>query len=499
MKYLVGENIFNFNSGTEFSEIQRLKALQKAGVKAQIVTRNYNRLLGQSMEAHGLKQGDVINMYDFFQGTTDFKRKEVSLRLLESTPREDYHIVGIDNNSSDLRYQGKTIAHIHVMPATVGLVGDIEYLDDVGHKAMTEYWDWRGFKSMVETYHPDGTVATQRYLRLDGTTAVEVVHMYINHQVQPSMWRLYNYYGHNYTFDTENQLFTLFLNELNQKEQSTFISDRRSLDQCILSIANPKQTVAALHSLTFNNFKNPKAGILPACQLPLNQGSKKFDKVVFPTEDQVKDVSKVVADHDNFVAAADSAIAEPDEKPRELGKKPKLVYRGMLSTNKNILGLVNAFKDVHKKIPDATLSMQGYFTDPKYQQAVNDQISKLGLKDSVKIVPYSPDDKLYDGATLFINASDNEAFGMNMLESMGHGVPVVTYAVPYVTNNLVRDDVNGCVVKNRSPNNLASQAVSVIANQTKYHDLSAGALKTAKHFSQSHLASEWQVVFGESK
>lgn len=104
MKYLVGENIFNFNSGTEFSEIQRLKALQKAGVKAQIVTRNYNRLLGQSMEAHGLKQGDVINMYDFFQGTTDFKRKEVSLRLLESTPREDYHIVGIDNNSSDLRY-----------------------------------------------------------------------------------------------------------------------------------------------------------------------------------------------------------------------------------------------------------------------------------------------------------------------------------------------------------------------------------------------------------
>jgi hypothetical protein len=87
------------------------------------------------------------------------------------------------------------------MPATVGLVGDIQYLDDLGHEAVGEFWDWRGFKSMVEHYHPDGSVATQRYLRQDGSNGrIEVVHMHINHQLQPTMWKLCNYHGYDYVF-----------------------------------------------------------------------------------------------------------------------------------------------------------------------------------------------------------------------------------------------------------------------------------------------------------
>jgi hypothetical protein len=39
-------------------------------------------------------------------------------------------------------------------------------------------------------------------------------------------------------FDTENQLFSFFLNELNAKGRGTFISDRRSVDGSVLSIVN---------------------------------------------------------------------------------------------------------------------------------------------------------------------------------------------------------------------------------------------------------------------
>lgn len=493
MKYLVGENLFALNSGTEFSQMQRLKAFKKAGIPAKIVLRNYNRILGQVLEDNGLDQDDVVNMYDFFQGTTNVPRKKQNLRLVKSIPLTDYHITGIDNNHSVIQDGGKTIANIHVMPRTVGLIGDIQYLDDLGHKAVGEFWDWRGFKSMVEEYHPEGTVATQRYLKQDGTTAIEVTHMYINHKVLPSMYKLYNYYGHNYVFDTENQFFTFFLNELNTEEPGTWISDRRSTDDSVLHIVDPKETMAVVHSTTFNDFKHPTAGILPAYQKALNQGDRHFDQVVFPTNDQIKDVAQVVSPHDNFVQAPDCDV-EQVGAARVLGKNIKIIYRGMLGTNKKIGDLVKAFHDVRKQFPDAKLAIQGYFTDKKDEDAMKELIKQFHMEDDVKLLGYSPDDKIYDDATIYINASDNEAFGISMLESMGHGVPVVTYDIPYTAGNLVQDGVNGLLVKNKTPSQLAKAVEELIADHGMYQKLSQGALHTAQQFSPDHLVSGWQKI-----
>lgn len=497
MNYLVGENIFSLNSGTEFSQMQRFKAFKAAGIPTKIVVRNYNRLLGQALEANHIDPHDVINMYDFFQGTTDVPRKKQNLRLLNSIPLTDYHITGIDNNHSLIQDEGKTIATIHVMPMTVGLIGDIQYLDELGHKAVGEFWDWRGFKSMVENYHPDGSIATQRYLRQDGSTAIEVTHMYINHQVRPTMWKLCNYYGHDYVFDTENQFFSFFLNELNAQERGTFISDRRSVDGSVLNVVNPVQTVAAIHSLTFNDFKHPKAGILPAYRMTLNQEKQKFDKVVFPTNDQIKDVAAVVDDSSNFVQAADCAAAKV-EKGRQLNEEPRIVFRGMLGSNRHLDDLINAFHHVYKRFPKAKLLIQGYFTDQKYKKELQDQVKKLRLKDNVEFLNYAVDDKVYDDATIFLSASDNEAFGITMLESMAHGVPVVAYDVPYSSGNLVKDGVNGRLVKNRNPNQLAKQVVNVLNDQELYQKLSAGAVATAKEFSPDHLVQQWQQVLPEN-
>lgn len=497
MKYLVGENLFSLNSGTEFAQMQRLKAFKAAGIPAKIVLRNYNRLLGQVLKANGIDAGDVINMYDFFQGTTKVRRKKQNLRLVKSIPLADYHINGIDNNHSLLQYQGQTLATIHVMPLTVGLIGDIEYLDKLGHKAVSEFWDWRGFKSMVENYHPDGSVATQRYLRRDGSTAIEVTHMYINKQVLPTMWKLYNYYGHDYVFDTENQLFTFFLNELNAQERGTFISDRRSVDESVLNVVDPEEKMAVVHSLTFKNAKHPQSGVLPAYQLALNQGKQRFDRVIFATKEQANDVAKVVRDHRNFSWAAD-CCTERVGNPRHLRSNPHLIYRGMLGTNKKIGDLIRAFHHVRQKYPKATLAIQGYFTSKEDHDNVTKLIKQLRLDDAVELLNYSVDHKIYAPATLFINASDNEAFGIGMLESMAHGVPVVTYDIPYTAKNLVKTGMNGVLVSNKTPNQLAKAIIKVLGDDKVYHRLSVGAIDTAKYFDQEELVNEWRQVLNKS-
>ena len=491
MNYLVGENIFTFNSGTEISQIQRYKALKQAGIPVKIVLRNYNRFLSHLLDEYGIDNSDVINMYDFFQGTVNILRKEQHLRLLDSIPLSDYHIEGIDNNSSRILESGKQLATIHVMPETVQLIGDIEYLDDRGNKALKEIWDWRGFKSMVETYHPDGKVATQRYLRLDGTTALEVTHMYINNEVLPTMWKLFDYYGRNYVFDNENQLFTFFLNELNIQERGTWVSDRRSLDECVLNIDNPVQTIASIHTLTFINYKKPRVGILPAYQLALNQLNKKFDTVVFPTKSQMNDVTKTVNDGRNFVYAIDSGMDKVD-KPRRLRRMKKdlvLVYRGMFVDSKRITDLIKAFHQIHKQDATVKLRLQGYFPEIKYHENIKKLIDQLELNDgSLELVDYSIDSHIYDDATLFINASENEAFGIGMLESMSHGVPVLSYDIPYTNHNLIKNGVNGVLVKNKTPSALAKEVVDLINNPNYYYKLSQGAAKTAAEFNYERIA-----------
>lgn len=46
----VNENIFTFNSGTEFSAMNRIKLFKQNNVDAKIVTRNFNPTLHQEIK-----------------------------------------------------------------------------------------------------------------------------------------------------------------------------------------------------------------------------------------------------------------------------------------------------------------------------------------------------------------------------------------------------------------------------------------------------------------
>lgn len=484
MIYLVGENVFSLNSGTEFAQFQRLHALQDAGYDVKLVTRNYNRFLSRNLEQHSLNQADSVNMYDFFQEAVDRPRQKQHLRYLKSIPLQDYHIIGIDNNVSEIQYQGKTLARIHVMPATVGLVGDVEYLDDLGHPAVREYWDWRGFKSMVETYHPNGTIANQRFLTPTGRTVLEITHMYIGDQVRPTIWKLVAYKGRDRVFDSESALFTFFLNELNRQARSTFICDRRSLDANVLSIDDPRQAIAVIHSQAAN-----ERGIFPDYQLALTGNQTvHFDKVVLPTEQEARDLYKFVAARDRLYPAMDCYYPVRGEQ-RQLSAQPRLIYRGMLTPVKRIVDLVRAFQLVHEQVPAAQLVLQGYFTS-NYRHQVVDLIKQLGITASVTLLDYDVAPAVYEDADLFINASENEGLGMNMVESMSYGVPVISYDVPYVNELLPKYNL----VPNKNPAALAKRVVPILNDSSNYPKLSQEAQRLARQYNENDFVGQWKEL-----
>lgn len=498
MNYLVGENVYAYNSGTEFSQFERLMAFNNNGIKTILLTRNYSRFLARDIKMHGLNAAQICNMYDYFQGVQNLENKDQNLRYLKTVPLDYYHVVGVDNNHSNIDLNGKTVGTINVMPSTVGLVGDIIYNDSLGQKAVREYWDWRGFKSMVETYHPTGDVANQRYLDINGNPVIEVVYMYINKTIKPTMWKLLNYRGKDYQFDNENQLFLFFLNEVNQIEKGIFISDRRTLDDVVLNVSNAQKKYVYIHSVPYSNYKNPNNSELdPMYNVAFGlskQTSNKFDAIIFPTEDEANDIGIRLNANTSCINLPDSYV-NSDNESRTLNAKKHLVYVGRLAEEKNIIDLIQVFKAVREKRSDIQLDLQGYFSSEDYKNKVKDMVRKLELNNLVNFIPYSPDiSKIYENATLFINTSYTEGFGMNMLESMAKGVPVVSYANLYSRINLIKNNFNGFTIKNKSYMVLANHINSLLNSEKDYAALSSGALATAKEYSERRFVQKWKAL-----
>lgn len=497
MNYIVGENVFTFNSGTEFSQFERLRALNKSGMTTKLITRNYNRFATRDMKAHNIDSKMVINMYDYFQGVSNVPNKKQNLRYLSSMPLDYYHIVGVDNNLTNINLDGKNKGAINVMPGTVGVVGDIDYKDSLGQSAVREYFDWRGFCSMVETYHPNGEIAHQQYLNSDGVPAIEIVFMYINKEVRPTMWKLLDYMGKDYQFDTENQLFTFFLNEINKRDQGTYISDRRSLDDIVLKVNSPKAIYAYLHSAPYTNPKHPKkSDILPAYNIALGLDKNidnRFDKVICPTEEQINDL-KVICNGVDFACTPDSYV-EVKSESKIIEKENILVYVGRLSEEKNISDLIKCFDFLNKKRNDVKLVLQGYFSSESYKNKIKKLVSSLKIETKVTFTEYTPDlNPVYEHATMFLNTSFSEGFGMNMLESMAYGVPVASFANVYSKNNLIQNDFNGIVINNRSALILSNKINDILNDPDGYHQLSLGAVKTANYFSENHFIEAWEKI-----
>lgn len=499
MIYLVNNNVFTFNNGPEFSQFERLKALNEAGVKTRLLLRNYSTTLINELKRHQINPNYVVNMYDFFQDRVGFPEKDVNIHSIPSVDLSYYHLENVDANHSLLKEAGNTKAIVNVAPGTVGLAGSVEAQDRFGHKLQKDVWDRRGFLSRIDYYHWDGSLGTSRFLRSDGSTALLVTRMNNNGQLQKTMWKLLNYQGHDYVFDSEEQLFVFFLNEMGKEEKSVFVSDRRNTDWPVLMVDTAKKKIAYLHSVPFSNSKAVSNSSLSAdVQLaidPEQKSTRHFDDIVVPTQEQASQMQKLFSNR-KFMSVNDSFVTTNDLPSKQHQSEIKIVYRGMLSPEKNIHDILEAFRQIHDKVPNAVLEMQGYFISAEYRDSLTKFVEKLKIQQQVRFVAYSAENDLsiFDGAKVFLNATHQESFGMNMLEALSCAVPVVTYDVPYVANNLVKNKENGLLVRRQNSRGLSSAVLKIIQNSDLQRKLANGALQTAKPYSDSQLVKQWKQI-----
>lgn len=115
-----------------------------------------------------------------------------------------------------------------------------------------------------------------------------------------------------------------------------------------------------------------------------------------------------------------------------LQKKGYFVHIGTFDRRKNLPLLVNSFAQYLKQQP--TIQKLVLAGGPGQSKQMNDfpvvekLIESLGLQEQIILPGYLSDGEvkaLYEGAFAYVFPSQNEGFGIPILESMGFGVPVI--------------------------------------------------------------------------
>jgi glycosyltransferase involved in cell wall biosynthesis len=203
---------------------------------------------------------------------------------------------------------------------------------------------------------------------------------------------------------------------------------------------------------------------------------------------------------DEYRPITDTTILAQARAHYQMGER-YIFYLGGLDQRKNVPQLVRAFAHLYKQLeqPDLQLLISGnpdkqkgsFFPDPRPIAA------ELGISDQViyRFVEDADKPAMYSGASLFVFPSLYEGFGLDPLEAMACGAPVVC------SNRTSLPEVVGDAAITVDPDDthaLVAAMRSVLTDSSLANDLRARSIQRAAQFSWRKTATETLAAYEEA-
>ena len=149
------------------------------------------------------------------------------------------------------------------------------------------------------------------------------------------------------------------------------------------------------------------------------------DGCVFQTEDAKKWFPRKLQNKSKIIY---NAVKEDFYKAERKPQKGEIVTCGRLTDQKNHAMLIDAFAEVSKKIPYATLKIYG---EGALKETLQKQINSLSLQSKVFLMGVTENvAKALEAADLFVLSSDFEGMPNALMEAMAVGVPSISTDCP---------------------------------------------------------------------
>lgn len=166
---------------------------------------------------------------------------------------------------------------------------------------------------------------------------------------------------------------------------------------------------------------------------------------------------------------------------------------GRLCRQKDFLFLLQAWKEVVRELPQATLDIYGDGPDKK---KIERRMAELGLEKSVTLRPATDDtDSVYRSADIVVMSSRYEGFPMVGLEALSHGVCMVAVDVSYGPREMLEGG-SGVLVK-RSVGELARGIITALSDRERRETIARKGLETLKRYSKEQVIRQWKTLFEE--
>ena len=178
----------------------------------------------------------------------------------------------------------------------------------------------------------------------------------------------------------------------------------------------------------------------------------------------------------------------PLEKVGQKELEPTIVFLGRLKKHKLPDHALRAFALIKKELPSAKMWVIG-------EGDMHEHLKTMKIKDVVFYghINDEPKFELLRKAHLLLVPSVREGWGLVVTEANAMGTPAMAYDSPGLRDSII-DGKTGILIKHKSPENLASSALTLLKNPNLLKMFSDKALAFSKQFSWDNTAAEFDKL-----
>lgn len=187
--------------------------------------------------------------------------------------------------------------------------------------------------------------------------------------------------------------------------------------------------------------------------------------------------------------------------PQEKAKleTENLISIGRLSHEKGYLDLIDIFKELHQKYPDSKLNIIGDGPDRK---KIEKKIRDNKLEDYIILHGFQEKEyinKYLEKSSVYIMTSYTESFGLVLLEAFAYGIPCVAYSSAEGANEIISDNWDGYLIKDRDKNKMIKRICELLSNRNRRLIMGANGIKKAQEFNTQKTKQKWVEIINRKK
>ncbi len=272
---------------------------------------------------------------------------------------------------------------------------------------------------------------------------------------------------------------------LRRLDTDVLVSTQVSLNLYVAQYGGPGCVTVAQEHLYLDKYKPPVRERILA-------NYHRFDAVVTITETDAEHYRKAMPEHADLVECIPNAIPPNPNEAADL-TEPVIMTAGRLTGMKGFDVLIEAFARIADRFPEWRVRIYGRGGD---RAKLHRLIGERGLKDRIELMgPVAPLDAEWSRASIAAIPSRFEPFGLVIVEAMAAGLPVVCTAVKHGPIEIVENEVNGLLVKPKSPRVLA-EALTRLMDDAELRRRLAGAGKaTAVRYEPERVVGRHVELF----